>query len=192
MKFSFLSDPRAHAGFLKFVVLQFEMVWSSATVEGGLTAGEIRAGTSHPDFGKKWTTLAPTVQEFVSRLCILRCVQIYDLAHPDRVRLLNHGTGTVTADDSFVTAIATRFHDDWMALRALMYSPLVNQTREQLVANGLKPFGEHEGDKPWEAETPAQQQNDLRLVAKLGWLLNYCCESEDEDLQALAVAIGLI
>lgn len=181
----FLLNPPACAGQRKFIVLQFETVWTAATVESGLVQGEVKAGTSHPDFGKSWDKLSPQVREFISRLCVLRSLHFAELAQTgelDEWIAISLGNAEKTA--AFEEKIARRLHADWLTLRALLYTAYDEDTRQALIAGGLKPFGDHDGDKPWDEETEPQQGNDRRLVYRLGWLLDYCAKSDDPELNA--------
>lgn len=181
----FLLDPVALNGQKKFWVLQFETVWSAAGAEVGIVQGEVKAGTSHPDFGKSWDKLTPAVREFISRLCVLRSFHFAELASTGELRtLIEVGIGKIEKDPAFEELVARRLHNDWVTLRALLYTAYDDTTRQTLIAGGLKPFGDHEGDKSWDEETEAQQGNDRRLVYRLGWLLDYCEKSEDAELSA--------
>ncbi len=180
-----LTDSKALAGLNAFTILQFETVWAAALEANGVVQGEVKAGVSHPDFGKKWNDLKPHVREFISRLCVLRSIHFTEMAKSGELtKLMEMSSDEIPKDRDFQVVVARRLHDDWVLLRAVMYTPFDDATRQSLVEGGLKPFGDHEGDKPWDAETEAQQGNDLRLVYSLGWLLNYCQQNEDPNLKA--------
>jgi hypothetical protein len=179
----------AEEGFHQFVTLQFEMAWNASGAERNIVqAGEVKAGVSHPDFGKKWEQLTPTVQEFIFRLCTLRVLFFRELA---QMGMLSAFIDAGRRESWLPTDMyAKRLHDDWVRVRTVLYSYRSPEERRRLVDAGIKPFGEHEGDKDWQEETPAQQENDLRLVKKLAWLLAYCADSPERSLRAFVESLS--
>jgi hypothetical protein len=178
----------AEEGFRQFVVLQFEMAWNASGKERNIVqAGEVKAGVSHPDFGKQWEQLTPVTQDFIFRLCIMRILFFRELHQA--------GLLSVFVDNGRKAGFqprryAERLHDDWVRLRAVLYSFRKPIERQGLVFAGIKPFGEHEGDKDWKEETPEQQENDLRLIKKLAWLLAYCADSSEPSLRAFVESLS--
>ena len=182
----FLLDPKAKAGQVKFTLLQFNLAWTEANKEAGVVrAGEIKVGVTHPDFGVAFEKLNEVTQEFITRLCIMRSFHFAELAERGELRKwIDYGRHPLPRDPVFEDQTANRLHDDWVKLRAVMYTSFNDATKQALIDGGVKPFGSHPGDMSWAEEDAAMHQNDLRLVPKLGWLLGYIRDSEDEELQA--------
>jgi hypothetical protein len=183
----------AEEGFHQFVTLQYEMAWNASGNERNIAqAGEVKAGVSHPDFGKKWEQLTPLVKDFFFRLCVLRALHFREVAKAGRLpMLLALGRGQdLHVSHLFRPILARRLHDDWVRLRAALYSYRTPEERRRLVDAGITPFGEHENDIDWREETPAQQENDLRLFDQLSWLLAYCAESPERSLQAFVESLS--
>jgi hypothetical protein len=174
-------------GFRQLVVLQFEMVWSAANAERGLTNGpEVRAGVSHPDFGLKWSGLTVTVQHFLLVLHLFRLRHFEELSgNGDLDVLLRVGRGEIPLSEDLQLRVAERFHNDWWMTRQILYTFKTEDERQRMIDAGVRqPYGEHEGDKPWQDETPQQQENDLSLVKKWAWLLAFC-EADQSELGEL-------
>ena len=178
-------------GWRKFVALQFGLVWAAARADQGVSPGEaIQAGVSHADFGKKWPGLEQPVKDYILMLHLYRAEHFAEMAKSgDLDKLLKVGRGEATLDPALQLTIAQRLHIDWMDVRRALYSCGSDEERAVVIAAGLKPYGDHEGDKVWELLTEAQQNNDLVMVPKLAALFAYCEDGGDAELKEFMVSL---